>query len=170
MQVISWPYFWAHNNAEPRPEQLKQLHIVTLPSWAHMLATRHNRGFTVTSALLDLMCPSLWDSIRLEWSDQMTFYHCFWDQSLYSVLNWRPFLKKKKQQVSMISGFLEATHLFSSSTLCIQNPLLSIMVTAGFLQFRIYQSLTWSLSPSFNIFSIHASNDAMVHQYPSRFL
>merc|ERR1712035_273013 len=77
--------FWAHNVAEPRPEQLKKTQIITLPPQACTVGTRHDGCITSSASLLTLMPPSLWNRLNLDSSDHMTFFHCSRVQSLCSL-------------------------------------------------------------------------------------
>ena len=63
IQVVSWPHFLAHNVTEPRPEQLKQPQIITLPPQACTVGARHDGSITSSSSLLPLTPPSLWNRV-----------------------------------------------------------------------------------------------------------
>lgn len=62
-------FFWAHNIAEPRADQLKQPQIKTLLTSLHQ------------PLLLTLMAPSL----NLDSSDHITFFHCSRVQSFSPI-------------------------------------------------------------------------------------
>ena len=56
-------------SAEPRPDQLKQPQIITLPLQACTVGTGHEWCITSSASLLTLICPSLWNRWNLDSSD-----------------------------------------------------------------------------------------------------
>ena len=66
--------FWADNDAEPRPDQLNQPQIITLPPQACTAGTRHDGCITSFASLLTLIYPSHRYRASLDSSDHMTFF------------------------------------------------------------------------------------------------
>ena len=83
--------FWSDDVAEPRPDQLKQPQIITLPPQTCVVDTRHDGCITSSASPLTLVHPSLWNRVNLDSSDHMTFFHCSRVQSLCSLANWSLF-------------------------------------------------------------------------------
>lgn len=57
---------------KPRPDQVKQPHIITLPPVSCTVATIHDGCITSFASLLTLMCPLLWN--RVIWICQITWH------------------------------------------------------------------------------------------------
>ena len=99
--------FWSHNVAEPRPDQLKQPQMITLPPQTCVVDTRHDGCITSSSSLL----TSLWNRVHLDTSEHMTFSH--WAQSLCAPANW-----SLCPPISLTDKwFLKVIQLFSPSAL-----------------------------------------------------
>jgi len=52
-------FLWAHNDVEPRPDQLQQPQIIALHPQAYMVGTRHDKCITSSPSRLTLMRTSL---------------------------------------------------------------------------------------------------------------
>lgn len=127
VQVVSWPHSLDTMLWNLGFTNCRNPHIKELPPQAGTGGARHDGCIAASAPLLTLMRPSLWNRENLDSSDHMVFF-----QSLCSLANSSIF----SRLASLISGFLQATQLFSPNlltSLCIVHVemlLLSLLYTA----------------------------------------